>query len=77
VARFKGGSFLIALEAGLPIVPISIQGSRHVMFRGQLMVCPGNVAVTVHAPIETAGVPRDAVRDFAARVRDVVASGAA
>jgi 1-acyl-sn-glycerol-3-phosphate acyltransferase len=77
VARFKGGSFLIALEAGLPIVPISIQGSRHVMFRGRLMVCPGNVAVTVHAPIETAGVPRDAVRDFAARVRDVVASGAA
>jgi 1-acyl-sn-glycerol-3-phosphate acyltransferase len=77
VARFKGGSFLIALEAGLPIVPISIQGSRHVMFRGQLMVCPGNVAVTVHAPIETAGVPRGAVRDFAARVRDVVANGAA
>lgn len=77
VARFKGGSFLIALEAGLPIVPISIQGSRHVMFRGRLMVCPGNVAVIVHAPIETAGVSRDAVRDFATNVHDVVASGAA
>ena len=34
VARFKGGSFMIALDAGLPVVPISIAGSRHVMFRG-------------------------------------------
>jgi 1-acyl-sn-glycerol-3-phosphate acyltransferase len=77
VARFKGGSFLIALEAGLPVVPISIQGSRHVMFRGRLMVCPGSVTVTVHEPIETSGVPRDAVREFSARVHDVVASDAA
>ena len=77
VARFKGGSFLIAVQAGLPVVPISIQGSRHVMFRGRLMVCPGTVTVTVHAPIETTGVPRDEVRDFSARVHDVVASAAA
>jgi 1-acyl-sn-glycerol-3-phosphate acyltransferase len=77
VARFKGGSFLIALEAGLPVVPVSVQGSRHVMFRGRLMVCPGNVTVTVHAPIETAGVPRDSVREFSSRIHDVVASAAA
>jgi 1-acyl-sn-glycerol-3-phosphate acyltransferase len=77
VARFKGGSFLIALEAGLPVVPISIQGSRHVMFRGRLMVCPGTVTVTVHEPIDTSAVPRDAVREFSARVHDVVASAAA
>lgn len=77
VARFKGGSFLIAVNAGLPVVPISIQGSRHVMFRGRLMVCPGTVTVTVHEPIETAGVPRDAVREFSTRVQAVVASAAA
>jgi 1-acyl-sn-glycerol-3-phosphate acyltransferase len=75
VAEFKGGSFLIALVAGLPVVPISIQGSRHVMFRGRLMVCPGSVALTVHEPIETSGVPRGHVREFSARVHDVVASG--
>jgi 1-acyl-sn-glycerol-3-phosphate acyltransferase len=77
VGRFKGGSFLIALDAGLPVAPISIQGSRHVMFRGRVMVCPGEVTVTVHEPIETAGVSRDAVRELSARVQDVVASAAA
>ncbi len=77
VGRFKGGSFLIALDAALPVVPISVQGSRHVMFRGRLMVCPGHVTVTVHEPIETVNVPREGVRDFSSRVHDVVASAAA
>ena len=77
VARFKGGPFVIALQAGLPVVPISVIGSRHVMFRGDLMVRPGRVRVIVHDPIETAGVPREAAREFATTVRDVVASRAA
>jgi 1-acyl-sn-glycerol-3-phosphate acyltransferase len=77
VGRFKGGSFLIAAQAGLPVVPISVIGSRHVMFRGELMVRPGRVRVVVHDPIDTATVPREAVRDFASSVRDVVASRAA
>jgi 1-acyl-sn-glycerol-3-phosphate acyltransferase len=77
VARFKGGPFVIALQAGLPVVPITVVGSRHVMFRGELMVHPGRVTVIVHDPIETAGVARDAARDFAATVRDIVAANAA
>ena len=77
VARFKGGPFLIAQQAALPVVPISVVGSRHVMFRGELTVRPGRVAVIVHAPIETADVPRGAARDFASTVREVVASRAA
>lgn len=77
VGRFKGGPFVVALQAGLPVVPISVIGSRHVMFRGELTVRPGPVRVIVHEPIETAHVPRAAAREFAATVRDVVASRAA
>lgn len=79
VARFKGGSFLLAIDAGLPVVPVSITGSRFVMRKGELMVCPGDVAVTVHAPIPTEGIPREEARAFAERVRSVVmtAAGAA
>ena len=77
VGRFKGGSFIIALQSGLPVVPISVIGSRHVMFRGEVMVRPGRVRVIVHEPIETRSVPREAVREFASSVREVVASAAA
>jgi 1-acyl-sn-glycerol-3-phosphate acyltransferase len=71
VARFKAGSFVLAVESQLPIVPVSIVGSRHVMTKGRLMVRPGDVTITVHAPIETASVPRDAVRAVADQVRDI------
>jgi len=73
VGRFKGGSFVIALQAELPVVPITIAGSRDVMLKGQLTVRPGDVALTVHEPIETKGIPRESARDFADCVRAVVA----
>jgi 1-acyl-sn-glycerol-3-phosphate acyltransferase len=79
VAPFKGGSFYLALEAGLPVVPISIVGSRHVMRKGRLATYPGRVQLIVHEPIDTSGVPgRDprAARAFAARVREVIAPAA-
>ncbi len=72
VARFKGGMFLVAIDAGLPIVPVSIAGSRHVMLKGRLMTCPGDVTVTIHEPIPTTGVGRAGARELAQRVRDVV-----
>ena len=77
VARFKAGSFLIALQSQLPIVPISLIGSRHVMFRGEVTVRPRHVTVIVHDPVETAGLPRDAARELTETVRDTVASRAA
>lgn len=73
VAPFKGGSFLLAVEAGLPIVPISLDGSRFVMRKGRLMTCPGRVRLTVHEPIETAGMPVSAARALGERVRETVA----
>jgi 1-acyl-sn-glycerol-3-phosphate acyltransferase len=76
VARFKGGSFVIALDAQLPIVPITIIGSRHVMRKGELTVHPGAVSLVVHDPIETTGRARDAARDLAGTVRDLVAAEA-
>ena len=72
VARFKGGSFLLAIDAGLPVVPISIAGSRFVMRKGRLMTCPGDVRITVHDPIVTAGISRGDARELAERVRAVV-----
>ena len=74
VQRFKGGSFALAVEAGLPVVPITIRGSRYIMTKGQLTVRPGAVSLTIHDPIETVNVPREDVREMADRVREVVAA---
>ena len=76
VGRFKKGSFLVAMDAKLPVVPVSISRSREVMRKGELMVCPGDVEVTIHPPIPTAGVDREQVMTFADDVRAAVASAA-
>jgi len=79
VAPFKGGSFYLALGAGLPVVPISIVGSRHVMLKGRLATCPGRVKLIVHEPIDTTGLPGGdprAAKAFAKRVREVIAPAA-
>jgi 1-acyl-sn-glycerol-3-phosphate acyltransferase len=73
--KFKGGIFLLAIEHGLPIVPVSVDGTRTVMPKGRLRVEPATVRVTVHAPIVTAGLAREDARALADRTREVVASG--
>jgi 1-acyl-sn-glycerol-3-phosphate acyltransferase len=76
VGPFKRGGFYIAVTAGLPIVPVSIVGSRHVMLKGRLATYPGHVRVVIHDPIETAGLSEDDVRSLSERVRQVVAPDA-
>jgi 1-acyl-sn-glycerol-3-phosphate acyltransferase len=73
LGAFKGGSFLMAIEAGLPIVPVAVIGSRHVMRKGRLRTEPGEVTVVVHAPVETSGLAAADARGLGARVRDVIA----
>lgn len=70
--RFKAGTILLAIDAGIPIVPVAVEGTRHVMRKGRLMTCPGHVRVHVHPPIETAGLDRSHARDVAARVEAAV-----
>lgn len=75
VGSFKAGSFLLAIEARLPIVPLSIEGTRHVMRKGRLMTCPGHVRLVVHAPIEVRDLDPTGARELAARVQAIVSTG--
>ena len=75
MGKFKGGSIMLAMQAGLPIVPISVIGSRHVMKKGELTTRPGHVTVIVHEPIATAANADPSVhdvRELADRVREVI-----
>ena len=78
VGRFKAGSFLLAIQAGLPLVPLSMAGSRHVMLKGRLMTCPGHVRLTVHPPVQTAGLEPtvEEARALALRVRETIVADA-
>jgi 1-acyl-sn-glycerol-3-phosphate acyltransferase len=74
VGPFKAGSFLLAIEAGLPLVPLSVGGSRFVMSKGRLVTRPGRVRLVVHEPISTQGFSPTDARQLAGQVRDIVAA---
>ena len=77
VARFKAGSFLLAMEAGLPVVPLAVIGTRAVMPKGRLRTEPADVTLVVHDPIPASTIAGPTVRDakaLADRVHGVVAA---
>ena len=76
VARFKAGSFLLAIQAGLPVVPLAVIGTRAVMPKGRLRTEPGDVQLIVHDPIPTPALAQPSVHDarkLAIRAHDIVA----
>lgn len=75
VGRFKAGSFLLAIEAGLPVVPLAVVNTRAVMQKGRLRTEPADVQLIVHDPIPVPAIANPSVRDakaLADRVRAVV-----
>lgn len=75
VARFRGGIVMLAIEAGLPIVPVAVEGTRHVMRKGRLMTCPGHVRVRVMPIVPTDGRDVREARTLAAMVERQVRAG--
>ncbi len=52
---FKKGGFKLAVQAGVPIIPVTIIGTRRILPRDSIIFRPGPVRVYVDAPIPTAG----------------------
>ncbi|MGH9365018.1 MAG: lysophospholipid acyltransferase family protein [Thermoanaerobaculia bacterium] len=52
---FKKGAALVAVRAGLPILPIAIVGTSRVLPRGSLRASPGTVVLAVGEEIPTQG----------------------
>jgi 1-acyl-sn-glycerol-3-phosphate acyltransferase len=77
VARFKAGSFLLAIQAGLPVVPVALINTRAVMPKGRLRTEPADVKLIVHDPIPAPGLDAPTVRDakaLADRAHAIVAA---
>ncbi len=54
IQPFKRGGFTLAIRSGVPIIPVTINGSRDVMPRESMRVRPGEIRITIDRSIETA-----------------------
>ena len=69
---FKKGAFHIALETGMPMVPIGMDGAHDIVPLGASLVRAGEVRVTVGKPIPTDTWTEATLDQHIAQVRDTV-----
>lgn len=72
---FRRGGFFLALEAGAPIVPVSIAGTFELMPRVSRRVRRGRVRIVFHEPIAAADFSPETLPELMERVRAAIASG--
>lgn len=72
---FKTGGFFLAIGAGVPIVPLSIQGTREVMAKGRNLIRGGRVHIELNPPIDTTAYTRKTMEPLMEQVRLAIAGG--
>lgn len=68
---FKKGPFHVAMQAGVPIVPIVLRNTGELMPRNSYLLTPGTVDVVVHPPIPTDTWTPAEIGDRTEEVRDL------
>lgn len=72
---FKKGAFRVAASQKLPILPITIIGTRDVQKPKSLAIFPGHIRMVIHPAIEVTGAEdNETIRDLMAKTRDAIAS---
>lgn len=73
IHAFKKGGVVLALRAGLPVVPVSVSGTANFLPKGCSVIRPsGRVKIVVDQPIETSELTLDDRNELNERVRERV-----
>jgi len=73
LAPFKKGPFHLALQAGVPMVPIVIHNAGDVAPKGDFVFRPATVEVEVLPPVDTSGWRAETIDDHVREVRNMFA----
>lgn len=71
---FKKGAVLMAIQAGVPIVPVSIAGTQDLMRKGHKTINPGEVTIRFGSPIDASQFPIERRNDLLGQVESAVAA---
>jgi 1-acyl-sn-glycerol-3-phosphate acyltransferase len=73
--EFKKGAVVMAIKAGVPIVPIACSGAHRVMRKQSLDIHPGEILVEFLASIDASQYTFEQREEVNARVHDALAAG--
>ena len=72
IKPFKQGMFHLAIQAGVPIVPISIIGAHEILPKRSLKIKPGRVTMVIGRPVDVSGYTIETRSELIERVRDIM-----
>ena len=73
VHPFKKGGVTLAIRTGLPVVPMSVSGTRKFLPKRRAVIRPGGrVRIAIDAPIDTTGYTEEGRDQLNERVRSIV-----
>jgi 1-acyl-sn-glycerol-3-phosphate acyltransferase len=72
---FKKGTFVMAIRAGVPVVPVSLAGTQRLMRKGDWTLHPGQVIVRYGPPVDASEYSPDQRDVLRQRVQDLVTAG--
>jgi len=72
ISSFKKGGFILAIDSGVPIVPVVLHGTRSIMPKKQLRIVPGTVVVEILEPIDISGYTRKNKEALMDRIRNII-----
>ncbi len=75
MGEFKKGAFFMALDLGIPILPITINGTGKILPPGTIDLFPGRATMEIHRPIAVDGYTLENMGDLMAEVRAVIEKG--
>ena len=75
IRPFKKGGFIMAVDAGVPIVPVVLKGTWTIMDKSSLKINTGEVSLNIETPIATTGYTRENKDDLIESVRAVIREG--
>jgi len=70
---FKAGAMVLAIKAGVPLVPVAIVGTHQILPKGKLLFKPGRVEIRVGEPIETRNYSLKQKQELAELLQEKVA----
>lgn len=72
---FKNGTFLMAIEAGVKVVPVSLSGTQRLMRKGSLVITPGVATIRFGPAVDAKEYALDQRGELRDRVHELVAEG--
>ena len=70
--RFKKGAFMLAMQTGIPILPVTCNGAFHILPRKTILFIPGHIKVCVGDPISTKGLSVEHVPELMQKTREQI-----